>query len=77
MSNSEKNICSIIIGEDIKFENIAKGLDIDFQIRNDQIIGKININKDNKQIMKRNTANKLETVSLKYLSNKTFIGFTR
>ena len=33
MSNSEKNVCSIIIGEDVKFENIVKGLDIDFQIR--------------------------------------------
>ena len=43
MSNSEKNICSIIIGEDVKFVNIAKELDIDFQIQNDQIIGKINI----------------------------------
>ena len=27
MTNSEINICSIIIGEDVKFENIAKGLD--------------------------------------------------
>jgi len=51
MSNSEKNICSIIIGEDVKFENIDKGLDIDFQIQNDQIIGKINIIKSSEKFL--------------------------
>ena len=72
MSNSEKNICSIIIGEDVKFENIAKELDIDFQIQNDQIIGKINIIKSNKKFLINllNTSEKKFSLELEIIINE-------
>ena len=43
MTNIEKNICSIMIGEEIKYENISSEVDIDFKIQNDHIFGKIDI----------------------------------
>ena len=72
MSNSEKNICSIIIGEDVKFENIAKGLDIDFQIQNDQIIGKINIIKSSEKFLINlsNTSEKKFSLELEIIINE-------
>ena len=72
MSNSEKNICSIIIGEDVKFENVAKGLDIDFQIQNDQIIGKISIIKSSEKFLINlsNTSEKKFSLELEIIINE-------
>ena len=43
MTNTDKNICSIMIGEKIKYENMSSEVDIDFKIQNDHIFGKIDI----------------------------------
>ena len=51
MTNAEKNICSIIIGEEIMYENNSSEVDIDFKIQNDQIFGKINILKSSKKFL--------------------------
>ena len=51
MTNTEKNICSIMIGEEIKYEKISSEVDIDFKIQNDQIFGKINILKSSKKFL--------------------------
>ena len=51
MTNTEKNICSIIIGEEIKYENNPSEVDIDFKIQNDHIFGKIEILKSSKKFL--------------------------
>ena len=51
MTNTEKNICSIIIGEEIKYENNSSEVDIDFKIQNDHIFGKIDILKSSKKFL--------------------------
>ena len=51
MTNTEKNICSIMIGEEIKYENNSSELDIDFKIQNDHIFGKIDILKSSKKFL--------------------------
>ena len=51
MTDSEKNVCSIIIGDDVEIENITKGLNVDFQIHNDHIQGKINISKSSEKYL--------------------------
>ncbi len=51
MTNTEKNICSIMIGEEIKHENNSSEVDIDFKIQNDQIFGKIDILKSSKKFL--------------------------
>ena len=51
MTNTEKNICSIMIGEEIKYENNSSEVDIDFKIQNDYIFGKIDILKSSKKFL--------------------------
>ena len=51
MTNKEKNICSIMIGEEIKYENNSSEVDIDFKIQNDYIFGKIDILKSSKKFL--------------------------
>ena len=51
MTNTEKNICSIMIGEEIKYENNSSEVDIDFKIQNDHIFGKIDILKSSKKFL--------------------------
>ena len=51
MTNAEKNICSIIIGEEIMYENNSSEVDIDFKIQNDHIFGKIEILKSSKKFL--------------------------
>ncbi len=51
MTNSEKNVCSIIIGDDVEIENIANGLNVDFQIHNDHIHGKIDVSKTSEKFL--------------------------
>ena len=51
MTNTEKNICSIMIGEEIKHENNSSEVDIDFKIQNDHIFGKIDILKSRKKFL--------------------------
>ena len=45
MTDSKKNICSIIIAEKIDIKNMPSNLDIDLQILNDQISGHVNVTK--------------------------------
>ena len=45
MTDSKKNICSIIISEKIDIKNMPSNLDIDLQILNDQISGHVNVTK--------------------------------
>jgi hypothetical protein len=51
MTNAEKNICSIIIGEEIMYENNSSEVDIDFKIQNDHIFGKIDILKSSEKFL--------------------------
>ena len=51
MTNTEKNICSIMIGDEIKYENNSSEVDIDFKIQNDYIFGKIDILKSSKKFL--------------------------
>ena len=51
MNNSEINICSIIIGEQVKVENATQDLEIDFHFENALINGQIKVSKSSKKFL--------------------------
>ena len=72
MTNSEINICSIIIGEDVKVENASKDLDIDFHIENALISGQIKVSKSSKKFLINliNVSDKKFDLNLEILLNE-------